>query len=257
MDLKKLLKFAPFVAIVLAIVGYFAIFGHSKIATPSGGRSDFASSSTKADDGGSGPTPEETRASDLSKYTSAVDAMDRDACSEIADDEFRQKCEDNVYSAFAAKENDPEYCSKIINPDVRSKCSDSFTYDEAVRKGDSTLCRKLSESELAKSCLRTVTFAKIESGTGTRSGTGECANLDAPADRAYCVNRITNSASVDFAKEAILKKDRSLCLKITDKVLSNSCSDAIVLETVASSGDSSSCALVTDPAKQAKCQSVA
>lgn len=258
MTFKKALPFLPYLAVVLAIIGYFAFFGQSKTALPSGTNRDVETASSPSAENRTGPSPEEIRASNLAKYTASIDAADIDACSEISeDDELHDKCVDNVYAALAAKNKDSDYCEKIADPSTKSKCADSFAYDEAVEKGDSALCRKLSEPELAKACVRTVTFAKIESGTGSAAVVDECVKLDSEADREYCQKRVANSASVDLAKEALLKKDRSICLRITDKVLSNSCSDAVILETVATNGDASSCALVVDVAKKTKCETVA
>ena len=186
-------------------------------------------------------------------YNHAADALDISACDKITNnDALKIECLDNVYSAMASKQKNVALCDKIQDTQTKSRCVSTFAYDAALASGKQSDCDKiLSDSDLKNACLKNVVFTRIESQSFTGT-TSICGTLSG-ADKDYCTNRIQKSADIDLLQRGTSTKDITICAKIQDTSMRNTCSDTVYMTLAMEKKDGSICAQIIDTPRRASC----
>lgn len=192
----------------------------------------------------------------------AAESLDSDLCKKIKDDELRQNCLDRIQASFGRTAESAETCEVIKDEILKQQCLDNFYYSSSIENLDEESCEKIADFKLKERCQNTVvknievveisiqqavrTYESEEErleGCGQLSGESaqsckDDANYDlalTKKDLSYC-NAIENNIKQDqcikvqsaninnfYLRQAVSRKDPSLCDKILDEGLRASC----------------------------------
>lgn len=151
-------------------------------------------------------------------------------CESVSDSEQKRICKENVLKKEALAKMDSELCKEIVTPSTRLACFEEIkaltqqntqnkqtetAVSTAIKNLDPIACSKLATFELRISCLNPIVMAQKDITLCRYSGTSD--------EQKRCNNLIGYDLDKSILNEAYLKKDVTLCDKLSDKSLVASC----------------------------------
>ncbi len=186
----------------------------------------------------------------------ATENSDESLCEKIKNPGIKQSCLDQIRSLFGRTAKSADSCEQIQDSALKQNCLDNFYFAASNESTDEESCDVIKDGDLKERCTKTVAknieIAEITKTQITRTyqtaeekittcETNECkneANFNLALEKkdlSYC-NLITDvdmqanciktqSATINsyYLKQATSLKDPSLCTKILDEVLRQTC----------------------------------
>ncbi|MBN1258954.1 hypothetical protein JXA05_04330 [Candidatus Peregrinibacteria bacterium] len=156
---------------------------------------------------------------------SAKDTLDIALCEKIANEALKQNCKDTLLALMGRKASSVQDCDAIQDPALRKNCRDSYFFEASVDSLDEANCDRIGDAATKDRCVATIVQnkkviaeAQSQAVREYKSGTEILSGCDKFSGEAAIACK--DEANFDLALE---KKDLTYCNTIVDAVLKNKC----------------------------------
>ncbi len=189
---------------------------------------------------------------DTTTYNDAITKKDPTLCESISDLSERSRCKDNITISVAVETHDRSNCSSLSGA-MLVRCEDTVIYSLASRDADKSLCREISDENIQTNCLKEQEEIMLKKASGSGQISREFCTLFETEWKTQCESLVSRVDESSLYRDAIEKKDITLCDTITDESLRFQCRDILLLQSAIASSDSTLCDGIRDATRQETC----
>ena len=201
-------------------------------------------------------SPEVQSQNDTAHYNEAQTKKDPTLCALISDPLEQTRCRDNITLILALQAKDRSLCISLSGS-MLTRCEDTVIYSLATEAKNKTLCHDIVTEQTRQTCLEEQEEILLRTIHLSGSVTGDlCAGFETKW-KTECDALIVRVDETGLYRDAIAKKDLSLCDRITDEALRFQCRDIVLVQSAIASSDATICDGVHDTTKQNSCYSQA
>jgi hypothetical protein len=196
-------------------------------------------------------------------FSAAMESFDPELCKKISDDAMKQNCMNQIQVVMGRTATSEKDCDGITDSALKQDCLDNFYLSSGISGLDKTSCDKITDTSLKNRCTETIaqnqkvieiSKAAVGAQPTTAAETLKVCDTLSSDKVAGC----KNEANYNLAFE---KKDLSYCNRITDSTKQEGCIkeqtenlDQYYLRQAMAKRDDTVCGKISNPPLKALCQ---